>query len=130
MRALREEVVRRRLLLVEEDRHNIDELRDAFTERGCECEVALDLETARNILQERMMDLAVINADLPGFDSEAIIQEFKAASPAMALVIYNGTGDKTKQRKFRRMGADSYLSKASDLKAVIRAVANVLAKGQ
>jgi len=128
MRAFREEVVRRRLLLVEQDRHNIDELRDAFAQQGYECEVALDLETARNILQERMMDLAVVNADLPEFDSEAIIEEFKGDRPEMLLVVYNGVRDRTEQRRFRRMGADSYLSEASDLKAVVRAVVNVLQK--
>ncbi len=128
MTAFREEVLRRRLLLVEEDRHNIDELRDAFAQQGYECEVALDLETARNILQERMMDLAVVNADLAGFDSEAIIEEFKGDRPEMSLVVYNGVRDRTEQRRFRRMGADSYLSEASDLKAVVRSVVNVLQK--
>lgn len=126
MTVLREEVVRRRVLLVEQDRHNIDQLRDAFTEEGCECEVALDLETAGNILGERLMDLAVVNGDLPGFEDEKLIEEFKSRAPAIALVIYNGTGDKTQQRRLRRMGATSYLSKASDLKAVIRAVQKVI----
>ena len=39
----REDLIRPRVLLVEQDRHGIDYLRDAFSEQGCECEVALDL---------------------------------------------------------------------------------------
>jgi len=122
----REPVIRRRLLLVEEDRHNIDELRDVFTEHGYECEVALDLTTARNILTERMMDLAVVNATIPGINDEEIIREFRERDRSMSLVIYNGTKDKTRQRKLRSMGAASYLSTTNDLKAVAKAVINLI----
>lgn len=124
--APREPVLRRRLLLLEQDRHTIDELRDAFTERGYECEVALDLATARNILRERLMTMSVINALLTGISDAELIPELKACNLDMALVVYNGTDDKVRQRKFRSMGADSYLSKATDLKAVARAALKVL----
>lgn len=126
MNVLREEALRRRLLLVEDDRHSIDELRDIFTQQGYECEVALDFATARKILAERMMDLAVVNASLSAVSDEKLVQEFMAHDPSMCLVIYNGTGDKARQRRLRRMGADSYLSEASDLRAVGRAVQKVL----
>lgn len=122
----REPVVRRRLLLVEADRHNIDELRDVFSDRGYECEVALELTTARNILTERMMDVTVINAAISGVNDEEIIREFRGRDCSMSLVIYNGTKDKARQRKLRSMGANSYLSTTSDLKAVAKAVINVL----
>jgi len=124
---LREPTVRRRVLLLEDNRHNIDELRDVFISRGCECEVALDLATARSVVKERMMDLAVVNAALPDVDDEGLIREFKAHNPRMSLVVYNGIKDKVRQRKLRSIGADSYLSRPSDLKAVGRAVEKVLA---
>ena len=122
MSVLQPEPITRRLLLIEEDRHNIDYLRDAFGELGYECEVALDLNTARNILVERRMALAVINAKVPGTREEKVIEEFRAAAPGMKLVIYNGTKSKTRQRRLRRLGADSYLSSSGDMRAVIRSV--------
>ncbi|MHC5034364.1 MAG: response regulator [Planctomycetota bacterium] len=128
MSTRREEVARFRLLLLEEHRHSIDELRDVFTQAGCECEVALDLATARNILQERMMDLVVVNAALSEVDDEALIRELKAHDPDMSVIIYGATADRTEQRRLRRLGAASYLSEASDLKAVARAVQKVLSK--
>ena len=121
----REEVVVRRLLLLEDQRHNIDELRDAFADEGYECEVALDFATARYILNERMMDLAVVNTDLVDMPDERLIREMKSHNPAMFLVIYNGKAAKPRQRKLRRLGADSYLSKASDASNIIRAVHNL-----
>ena len=128
MATSREKVVVRRLLLVEDERHTIDELRDAFAEGGYECEVALDFATARHILHERMMDLTVVNSNLVDMPDDRLIRELKACNPAMSLVIYNGTATKVRQRKLRRLGADSDLSKASDIRAVLRAVRKVIAR--
>ena len=122
----REPVVRRRLLLLEGNRHSIDELRDVFTAGGYECEVALDLATARNVLNDRVMDVAVINASLPGINDEEVIREFRGRNSEMSLVVYSGMKDRARQRRLRALGADSYLSTASDLKAVEKAVKKVL----
>jgi len=124
----REEVVVRRLLLVEDQRHSIDDLRDAFNAEGYECEVALDFATARYILGERLMDLAVVNANLADSPDDGLIAEMKASNPAMLLVIYNGKATKARQRTLRRLGADSYLSKASDAQTIIRAVHKLTAR--
>lgn len=128
MATSRKKVVIRRLLLVEDERHTIDELRDAFAEGGYECEVALDFATARHILQERIMDLAVVNSTLVDMPDDHLIRELKSSNPAMSLVIYNGMANKARQRTLRRMGADSYLSKASDVHTVLRAVRKVTAR--
>jgi DNA-binding NtrC family response regulator len=125
MSILRDDAVRQRVLIVDADRHSFDQLRDEFVQAGCECEVALDLDTARQILSERMMDMIVFNAELPGFDDEAMVEEMAEADPAMRIVIFNGSGDKSRQRRIRRMGASSYLSSASDQAAVVRAVMRV-----
>ena len=126
MRALEHGVAGRRLLVVEEDRHNIDALRDAFGGLGYECEVALDLETAQTILGERRMALAVVNAQVPGVTDETLITELKRIAPDIRIVLYNGTSKKTRQRRLRRLGADSYLSTGDDMSTVVRSVQRVL----
>jgi ActR/RegA family two-component response regulator len=128
MSAFRDEPTAQRLLLVEEDRHAIDDLRDEFSTEGYECEVALDIETARSILQGRLMDVAVINLSLVAASDEGLVEELKAYNQEMRIVLYNGTAEKAEQRKLRRMGADSYLSEASDLSAVARAAQRLLAR--
>jgi ActR/RegA family two-component response regulator len=128
MSDFREETVPQRLLLVEEDRHAIDDLRDQFIEEGYECEVALDIDTARSILQGRLMDVSVINLALVMASDTNLVEELKGYNPEMRVVLYNGTADKTEQRKLRRMGADSYLSESSDLNAVVRAAHRLLAR--
>jgi DNA-binding NtrC family response regulator len=122
MSVLRPEPSGHRLLLVEDDRHNIDDLRDAFGDLGYECEVALDLNTAHSILAERRMAVVVVNAEVPEEKDEKLIEELKAIAPGMRLIVYNGTRAKARQRKLRRMGAYSYLSTASDINAVVRSV--------
>lgn len=128
MGTLREETIPQRLLLVEEDRHAIDDLRDQFIEEGYECEVALNIDTARSILQGRLMDIVVINLSLVAATDINLVEELKDYNPDMRVVLYNGTADKTEQRKLRRMGADSYLSEASDLNAVARAAHRLFAR--
>lgn len=115
-----------RLLIVESDRHSFDELRAAFAEESLECEVALDLETALSILDERRMDLAVVNAQLAEEEEEELIEKLHAKCPDMRLVLYEGTAERARRRRLRRMGADSYLTTASDLAAVARAAVRVL----
>lgn len=129
MAATREEVVLRRLLLLEQERHAIDELRDAFVEQGYECEVALEFPTVRRILENRMMDVAVINAKLTDLSDEELVGELKSLNPNMSLVIYNGTATKPRQRALRRAGADSYLSKATDPRNIVRAVRRLTGRG-
>jgi len=111
-----------RLLIVEHDRHTIEELRDLFAAEGLECEVALNLLTARRILRERRMDVCVVDASAEDFSQKDVILELKPKYPEMKLVIFNGVKDKTQQRQMRKLGADSYLSEGSDLAAVVRAV--------
>jgi DNA-binding NarL/FixJ family response regulator len=71
------------------------------------------------------MDLIAANAELAE-DDESLIEQFKEACPPAGLVVYNGTCEKTEQRRLRRVGADSYMSEASDLSAVIRAIERVM----
>ena len=130
MNNMREDVTGSRLLLVEEDRHSIDALRAVFSEWGLECEVTLELGTARNILEHRMMDLVVVNVSLSSVKDETLIKELHAGNPDMLVVIYNGTSNRARQRRLRRLGADSYLSKTSDLNSVVRAVQKLLESGR
>ena len=118
-----------RLLLVEQDPHVIDELRDHFAGPMFECEVALNMETAWQVLDERKMDAVVVDAADESVDIEEIpdlISRLKEKDEEMSIVIFNGVSDKPTQRKMRRLGADGYLSEKSDLNAVVRSVGRVL----
>lgn len=118
-----------RLLLVEQDPHVIDELRDHFGGPMFECEVALNMETAWQVLQERKMDATIIDAADESVDMDDIpdiIPKLKEQNEEMKIVIFNGVSNKKNQRKMRRLGADGYLSDKSDLSAVVRSVRRVL----
>lgn len=116
-------------MLVEQDPHIIDEWRDQFSDPMFECEVALDLETAMNVLEEREMDAMVIDAGDEAVEQDNVpelIERLKEHNDSMKIVVFNGISDKRHQRKMRRIGADGYLSEKSDLSAVIRSVRRVL----
>lgn len=121
---------RGRILILESDRRSFDELREALLQRGYECEVALDVETARAIVQERRMAAAVLNVEVAGIEEEQLIEEFRQKWPGMRLIFYNGSADRPRRRRLRRAGADSYLSAGGELAAVVRAAQRVLASSQ
>ena len=94
-----------------------------------ECEVALNMETAWQVLDERRMDVIVVDAEDESIDIEDIpdlIPRLKEKDEEMKVVIFNGVSDKKTQRKMRRLGADGYLSEKSDLSAVVRSVRRVV----
>lgn len=122
-------LVKSRLLLLEHDRHVIDELRDMLVSGGFECEVALTPETAEEILAERYMDAVVADAKVipaPPGGVRGLIQRLKAVAPLTKVVVFNGVTSKATQRKMRRLGAEGYLGRRSDLKAVVRSVQRIL----
>lgn len=117
-----------RLLLIEDNPHIIDEMRRHFSGRMFECEVALNVETARNVLSERQMDVVVMDQNMECVREVIpdILFEFKELDDNMKIIVFNGVADKSLQRKMRRMGADGYLSTKSDLEAVVRSTHRVL----
>ena len=116
----------RRLLILESNRRWFDGLREALMQRGYECEVALDLETARRIVAERHMAAAVLNVQVAGVAEEDLIAELQQKWPDMRLIFYNGSAEKARRRRLRRAGAGSYLGTDADPAAVVRAIDRVL----
>ena len=122
-------LVNSRVLLIEHDRHVIDELRDTLAGDGFECEVALTVQTAEDILSERYMAGVVVNAKIdpaPAGGERGLIRRLKKLSPSTRIIIFNGVTNKIIQRRLRRLGADGYLSERSDMQAVKRSVQRVL----
>jgi DNA-binding response OmpR family regulator len=117
-----------RLLLVEPSAHRVEELSNLFSGPDFDCELTLKVEAALRILKERRMDAVVINADAEYRDGgmAALIRKLKADDADLKLIIFNGVHGKVAQRRFRRMGADGYLSKLSDGQALKRSVERVL----
>ena len=66
-----------RILIVEDERQTVDELRDLFELYGYETEVALNKQVAITILQERSMDIAIVSTQVQGVPGTEILHEIK-----------------------------------------------------
>jgi len=118
-----------RLLVVEHDAHVIDELREHFGGREFECEVAINVGTARRILAERRMDAIVLDAtveSMPRGGVPRLLKDLRAAYPEMRIIVFNGVARKATQRRMRRLGAEGYLSRNSNTKALARSVRRIM----
>jgi DNA-binding NtrC family response regulator len=116
-------------LVIEDDPHCIKKLRRLFSGNELECEVALNMDTADQVLAERKMEAVVVDLTLDGIEEDGVIEKFKAPDTDRGLILFNGDTKKSVQRRYRRRGADSYLSEKSDLKAVARATRRVIFDG-
>ena len=81
MGAFRRAATGHRVLIADAKHTFFHTLRDALGRLHCECEVALELPTARAILRERQMDLVAVNAGLAEADDEALIADMKSRAP-------------------------------------------------
>ncbi len=95
-----------------------------------ECEYVMDIETAERILACRAMNIIVIDSTLKEFEDDNCMKDFiqslKATFVDTKIVIFNGIGNRTIQRQFRRKGADGYLSSNNSMKTVAGSVSRLL----
>lgn len=118
-----------RVLVVENDRERVQELRTLFSQEGCECEVALDLETAVDIVSERRMEAVAVDLSTDGVDADEALDVLGKDESEHGLVFFNGSTDDSTQRGYRRKGADSYLSHKSSLKKVVNSTCRAMEEG-
>jgi len=119
-----------RVLVVEQDRERARELRTLLSRDDCECEVALDLETAEQVTSDRRMEAVVVDLAVDGVSADDALEAFGSSGDEYGLVFFNGSTDESIQRRYRREGADSYLSHKSDLKRVANAARRNINNGQ
>ncbi len=118
-----------RVLIIEDEALLARTLTQAFRERGYEVRQAATAEDAREILaDEPAFDLMLVDHRLPGMSGLDLLAEVgKPAGTRIVLMTAYGT-DETRKRSLE-LGADLYLRKPFDLKAVMAKAAELVEKG-
>ena len=119
-------MLRPRVLIIEADRRTVDELQERFERHGYEAEVALSAAVGLDILAERRMDAAVVDAELESKDKWPLLRRLKQQAPDLPVVLINGWKAKGISKLARRAGASRFLSSPVDAERVIDAISAVL----
>lgn len=92
--------------------------------------LAASAAQARSLLaSESGIDLALLDLNLPDADGLALLAEFRAAHPALAVVMLSGARDATTVRRALDAGAAGFIPKTEPREVLASALSLVLAGG-
>lgn len=119
-------MIRPRVLIIEADRRTVDELQERFERHGFEAEVALSLSVGLDILAERKMDAAVVDAELEAKDKWSLLRVLKEKAPTVPVVMINGWRTKGIIKTAKKAGAARFLMSPLDMEKVMDALQDVI----
>ncbi len=117
------------VLVVDDTESNIDIAVEALGEQY-EISVALDGESALEIVEEEVPDLILLDIMMPDMDGYEVCKRLKAAEKTRSIpVVFLSaiTGEEEKQKGFD-LGAVDYLTKPIEPKALQDTVSRILSK--
>lgn len=129
------DLIKARLLFVDDDRSFLDFLRETFTEfsrHQWEMEFATDAAQALAALRTKPVDLAMLDLNMPGVNGLQLLRMLKREFPALQMAFLSGQGDETSRRIGLEEGAAMFLEKPASLAGMesLFATINELARWQ
>jgi len=109
------------LLIVDDDDGLRERLARAMRARGIEVYVAEDHASALEIAEERALDGATVDLNLPGRGGLEVVRDLKEARPAMEIVVLTGYGSVATAVDAVRLGASNYLHKPAHADMILAA---------
>lgn len=108
----------KKILIIEDDRNLLNELRDFLENKGYEVASVDNFLKANDIALEMRPDLVILDINLPGISGFDICREIKEKSiiPVLMLTSRVGIEDEIKGLE---IGADEYLAKPVDTRRLI-----------
>lgn len=106
------------LLIIEDDTHINQLLKQALEKDGYICTQAFSGTEGRLLLQNQTFDLILLDLMLPGMSGEQLLQDIRTAipTPVIVLTAKDNLDDKIDMLK---NGADDYITKPFEIKEVL-----------
>lgn len=104
------------ILVVDDDRHCRDGLRDSLLGAGYCVETAANSSEAIKKLQERLFEVAIIDLDLPPVLGAAtngweLVHIFRTLCPAIAVILVGAEEDKQVRARVAQLKVSEFLEK-------------------
>ncbi|MDO9633920.1 MAG: sigma-54 dependent transcriptional regulator [Paludibacter sp.] len=100
-----------KILILDDEKQFTEELSEFFNNSDYEAYEANNVGDGRRIINEKEIDLLILDVRLPGVSGLDILQEVKVQHPAMEVIIISAHGDMETVIKAMRLGAFDYLRK-------------------
>jgi len=115
-----------KIVAIDDEVEFIDFLKDYFSMRGYEIDVALRGANGLELVKEKKPDVVLIDLKMPGIDGDEALRLMKSMDPSPKVIFVTAydDGGKTKARLLK-MGAYAYFDKPiSSLKTLEESIIN------
>lgn len=110
-RAPQPQVVRRRVLVVEDDPAQRELFVTLVTDWGYDVVAVGSAEEAEFSVRRRPVDAAIVDVFLPGRSGESLMGRLRERFPELVMVGISALGDAAMARRCKGVGADLFLTK-------------------
>jgi DNA-binding NtrC family response regulator len=116
LRDERSALAQKKILVVDDDRHCRDGLRDSLLAAGYSVETAASSREAVKKATERLFEVAIIDLDLPPVLGGAtngweLVRIFRTLHPAMAVILIGAEEDRQVKARAAQMEISEFLEK-------------------
>src|SRR5262245_1711735 len=116
---------RARILVVDDEPDVREILREYLEDSGYEVYVAGDGDGVRKVVENRRIDIVLMDLNLPGEDGLALTRQLRAAH-SLGVIMITAAGQTVDRIVGFEMGADDYIPKPFDLREVLARVKSLL----
>ncbi|MCD4754271.1 MAG: sigma-54 dependent transcriptional regulator [Deltaproteobacteria bacterium] len=114
-----------KILIVDDESVQIDLLRGFLENQGYEVLTAGDGEHALKLFQQESVHLVLLDHRMPGLTGDQVLQEMKALNPLVRAIMITAYGAVDTAVGVMKLGADDFLEKPVDLKALLMKIRNI-----
>ena len=115
------------ILVVDDEVHVRQALKDILTYENYEVEEAADGKTALQLIQQKMFDVVLCDIKMPGMDGLELLQKIQEITN-VPIIMISGHGTIDTAVEAIKKGAFDYISKPPDLNRLLVSIRNALDK--
>jgi DNA-binding response OmpR family regulator len=108
-----------RVLVIDDEEELVSTLVERMMLRGIEADGAVTAKDALRALQERNVDVVVLDVMMPGMDGLELLRKIKKTYPALQVILLTGRGSEKESEIGLAEGAFDYLIKPIDIEELI-----------
>lgn len=118
----------KRILIVDDEAHIVDMIRDALLQRGVHVTTAPDGPDALEVVKRRSFDLILTDIKMPQMDGLHLFESIARLAPALSQKVIFLTGDtmNPRTREFLHQGGHRFLAKPFEIEQLLDAILNKL----
>ncbi|MBV9580593.1 MAG: response regulator [Chloroflexi bacterium] len=118
-----------RILVVDDDRVQVDVVSFLLERAGFEPVSGFDAETARHLFEEQEPQLVILDVQLGQADGRDLLRQFKQKRPQIPILMLTALGAEDDRVHGLELGADDYLPKPFGYRELIARVRALLRRG-